>query len=447
MIGDLQSRLYSLEAEQFILGSFLIDNKMIVKAYDHKLQERDFYSAKNQIIFKAILDLYNSKQNLDFLTVFEKVKSYGLSDLFVTKDFLDLTDSVVTFEMFSHYVEILKEKAYRRNVIEICRNISEMAYNLEKTKQEIDEQMQSDIFKLTQDTYTNDLENMDSVFKVKQQHYLKIGAEGYKEELDTRKRLKHKSLYEYIAGVENNDLVIIAGRPAMGKTAYSIDLALDFAERHKKSIAIFSMEMNKESIADRMIASQFGISSYELKVKGVRDNYIEPFNETITKLSNLGIYCDDKGSLSTAQIKNSCRKLKTRLAIEGKELGLIVVDYLQLCESKGDTRQNEVAKIARDLKAIAQSLNVPVIALSQLSNEVEKRADKRPQLSDLKETGEISAAADIVKFIYRDEYYNQKTDKRRIAEIIIAKNRKGKVGTAELYFDATLTSFRDLEFK
>lgn len=437
----------SIEAEINILGMILLDKSYIIKLQEKKITDTDFYYAKHQVIFKAIQNLFNRNQAIDPVTVYYEVQKMGLSQNIEPKDVLDLSDSINSFGMFDSYLNILQDKAFRRNVIAMCSKIQELAYNLEKNQSEIREVAEQEIYKLNTSDTVDSLENMSEIFKKKQEEVLRVGAEGYKPELDNTRKIKYKTMFELMRGFKPGQLILVGGRPAMGKSAFAVDLAIDYAKKHNVAVAIFSLEMDKESIADRILASEYGQSSYYLKTQGVKGDDVNRFNNIINDLSSRNIYIDDKACNSITDIKNASRRLKTKLASQGIELGLILVDYLQLCEAEGENRQNEISKISRGLKQIARGLQVPVLALSQLSRKVEERQNKRPMLSDLRESGSIEQDSDLVMFIYRDEYYHPDTAKTKTAEIIIAKQRGGAVGTVELFFDASLTTFRDLEFK
>lgn len=437
----------SIEAEINILGMILLDKSYIIKLQEKKITDTDFYYAKHQVIFKAIQNLFNRNEAIDPVTVYYEVQKMGLSQNIEPKDVLDLSDSINSFGMFDSYLNILQDKAFRRNVIAMCSKIQELAYNLEKNQSEIREVAEQEIYKLNTSDTVDSLENMSEIFKKKQEEALRVGAEGYKPELDNTKKIKYKSMFDILKGFKAGQLILIGGRPAMGKSAFGVDLAVDYAKRHNEAIAIFSLEMDKESIADRILASEFGQNSYNLKINGVKGNDVDRFNEIIKDLSSRNIYIDDKSCNSVTDIKNAVRKLKTKLATQGIKLGLVLVDYLQLCDSEGENRQTEISKISRGLKQLARSFQLPVLALSQLSRKVEERANKRPMLSDLRESGAIEQDSDVVLFIYRDEYYNPSTAKSKVAEIIVAKQRGGSTGTVELFFDSALTTFKDMEFK
>ncbi len=425
-------------AEQAVLGSMLADKEAVVKAIEI-LKPQDFYREDHKEIYSAMLDLYSIGEPIDFLTLRNSLEQRGTlekvgSDLFLSS----LIDSVPTTSNIESYVKIVEEKSTIRNLIKVANDIIAMGYANTEEVNNIIEQTEKRIFEVLQNRNTRAYASIkdiliDTFDKIEELYKKKSkisGLESGFNDLDLK-----------TSGLKPSELLIIAARPAMGKSAFALNIAHHVAQKEKSPVMIFSLEMSKEQIVNRLLCSEAEVDSMKVGTGDLdSDDWIK-LGKASGTLADTPIYIDDTPGLSAAELRAKCRKAKLE-----KDIGLIIIDYLQLMESKGKTesRQNEISEISRSLKILAKELNVPVIALSQLSRAPDARADHRPMLSDLRESGSIEQDADIVMFLYRDEYYNPDTEKKNISEVIIAKNRSGSTGTVELAWIGKYTKFANL---
>ena len=425
-------------AEQAVLGSMLV-SKDAVQAAVEVLKPEDFYREDNKEIYAAMMDIYSVGKEIDMITVTEQLKLRGtLERVGGTQNLATLIDNVPTTSNIERYVEIVEQKATSRNLIKVTSDIMKVSYAQTEELDAIIEQAEKGIFDLAQNRNSKSYSGMkeilvntlDSIEKMYQNKEKLSGMESGCIDLD-----------EKISGLNDSDLIIVAARPAMGKSAFVLNIASYVAMHDKVPVMIFNLEMSKEQLVKRMLSSESEIDSMKINNANLeQDDWIK-MADASNRLADVPIYIDDTPVLTPSEIRAKCRKAKLE-----KNIGLIIIDYLQLMESKtaNGSRQQEISEISRGLKILAKELNVPVIALSQLSRATEARADHRPMLSDLRESGSIEQDADIVMFLHREDYYDKETEKKNVAEVIVAKNRHGETGTVELAWLGKYTKFANL---
>lgn len=425
-------------AEQAVLGSMLV-SKDAVQAAVEILKPEDFYREDNKEIYAAMMDIYSVGKEIDMITVTEQLKLRGtLERVGGTQNLATLIDNVPTTSNIERYVEIVEQKATSRNLIKVTSDIMKVSYAQTEELDAIIEQAEKGIFDLAQNRNSKSYSGMkeilvntlDSIEKMYQNKEKLSGMESGFIDLD-----------EKISGLNDSDLIIVAARPAMGKSAFVLNIASYVAMHDKVPVMIFNLEMSKEQLVKRMLSSESEIDSMKINNANLeQDDWIK-MADASNRLADVPIYIDDTPVLTPSEIRAKCRKAKLE-----KNIGLIIIDYLQLMESKtaNGSRQQEISEISRGLKILAKELNVPVIALSQLSRATEARADHRPMLSDLRESGSIEQDADIVMFLHREDYYDKETEKKNVAEVIVAKNRHGETGTVELAWLGKYTKFANL---
>ncbi len=424
-------------AEQAVLGSMLVDKDAIAKAIG-VLKPGDFYRDDHKEIFSAMLDIYRKGDPIDILTVREALKLRNSIEKVGGDVYLSsLVDMVPTTSNIDSYVKIVEEKATLRSLIKAANDIISYGYAETEEVDEIIDMAEKKIFDVLQsraakgyasikDILVDTFENIEKLYNSKASV---SGMESGFKDLDLK-----------TSGLNNSDLIIVAARPAMGKSAFALNIATAVAKANVP-VLIFSLEMSKEQMVNRILCSEAQVDSMKVRTgKLDADDWVK-LGKASGDLSETPIYIEDTPGLSSAELRAKCRKAKLE-----KGIGLVVIDYLQLMESKGksDSRQQEISEISRGLKVLAKEIDVPVIALSQLSRAAEQRPDHRPMLSDLRESGSIEQDADIVMFLYRDDYYNPETEKKNIAEVIVAKNRQGSTGTVELAWLPNYTKFANL---
>ncbi|MCS7298349.1 MAG: replicative DNA helicase [Spirochaetia bacterium] len=431
-----------VEAEKACLGALIVDNDKILKVIDI-LREEHFYLEKHRDIFRAIMELYDEKNPVDIITLQNKLKEMGKLENVSISYLSSLLDSIPTTANVEYYARIIYEKYILRSIIRASSEIIEIAMrdNVDineaieiterKLLESIDIRGKYDYFKL-RDLVIETLKGIQMLAKEKTV-YTGVPS-GY------------KAIDDMTSGFQRGDLVVFAGRPAMGKTAFALNLCLNMAKPpYAKKVLFFSLEMSKEQLVQRLLSTESRINLMSLRTGNIKDYEWESILEASIRLSSLDVIIDDTPSASITDIKSKARKIFAK----EKGIDVIIIDYLQIIEvPKGlsviRSRNEEIGFISRSLKALAKELNVPVIVLSQLSRSVEKRIDKRPILSDLRESGSIEQDADLVAFLYREEYYKPDTDKKNIVEIIISKQRNGPVGTIELMFIKEIGKFENL---
>ncbi|MDD2871469.1 MAG: replicative DNA helicase [Candidatus Gracilibacteria bacterium] len=430
---------HALEAEQSVLGSILIDKDCFITIGD-MLKPEDFYNDANSTIFSVIFDLYKQNKPIDLITVKEKLDDKQLLDKIGGITYLtELTEIVPTTANVFEYAQIVKNKSVLRNLLRCGNEIISYGYDEDKSINELLEKTEKSVFNVTQVFIQNKLVHINDILSQRYEEFAEIheNPEAIKQH---RLQLGFKDLDHKSGGLKGGDLVIIAARPAMGKTAFCLNLAQNVG-LNKKNVAIFSLEMSKEQLTDRMIAAAMQIDSWKLAKGELEDHEFAKIGEAMEKLSEANIYIDDSAGGSLTDLKSKCRRLKIESGLD-----LIIIDYLQLM-SNGNSmnRVQEISEISRGLKSLARELNIPIIALSQLSRAVEQRPDKRPVMSDLRESGAIEQDADMILMIYREEYYDEFTDKKGVTELFMRKNRSGPIGTIELMFNKDSQKFVDVE--
>ena len=431
---------HDLEAEQAIIGSMLTDKDAVISAIE-VLKEDDFYREDNKAIYSAILNLYNRAEPIDIITVKAELESMGKFEKIGGLEYLaELPEKVPTTANAMKYIKIVEEKSTLRRLIKTANEIIELGYSPTEDVEDIMEGAEKKIFNIMQDksqkSYTPIKDALVESFTKLEELYNRkqhiTGVPSGFTELDYR-----------TAGFHGSELILIAARPAMGKTAFALNIAANAALKGNTAVAVFSLEMSKEQLVNRILCSESMVDSNKVRTGKLEEDDWTKLAGTIGPLSEAEIYIDDTPGINIMEIRAKCRKLKLE-----KNIGMVVIDYLQLIQGSGKrsgSREQEISEISRSLKILAKELDVPVIALSQLSRAAEQRPDHRPMLSDLRESGAIEQDADIVMFLYRDDYYNQDSEKKDIAEVIIAKHRGGSTGTVELLWLGSYTKFVNLE--
>ncbi|SDH71018.1 replicative DNA helicase [Pseudobutyrivibrio sp. 49] len=425
----------SLEAEQSVIGSMIVDRDVIVECSEILLKD-DFYHQQYGILFEAIVELYNAGEPVDEVTLQNKLKEKGVSPEIASLEYIqELVLGVPTTVNAKSYANIVKDKALLRNIIKVNQNIENMCFEGTEEVDTILNQTEKDIFSLVQNRGETDYVPikqvvMNAIAKIDQASKQKGAVTGIPTgfiDLDRQ-----------TAGLQPSDLILIAARPSMGKTAFVLNLAQHITLRENLCAAIFSLEMSKEQLVNRMFALESRVDAQKLRTGNLQEADWENLIEGAGKIGNSKLIIDDTPGISISQMRSKCRKYKMEFG-----LSIIIIDYLQLMSGSGksESRQQEISDISRSLKALARELNVPVIALSQLSRAVEQRPDHRPMLSDLRESGAIEQDADVVMFIYRDDYYNHDSEMKGVSEIIVAKQRNGPIGTIELTWLPEYTRF------
>ena len=428
---------HSVEAEQSVLGSILLDKEAMISVSETLVPE-DFYKEAHKVIYESMLKLYNSQSEIDLITLTDELRDQGyLDDIGGIAYITSLSTVVPTTSNIKYYVNIVKEKSISRQLISAANDIINLGYDGSAKVEDVLENAEKKIFDISQERATNDFQPINQVIS----EVLSMLEKLYEEKNDvTGLTTGFRDLNKKINGLQRSDLLLIAARPAMGKTAFALNLVQNAALKGDASVAVFSLEMSKEQLVQRMIASQSTVELKKIKTGTLADNDWPRITDGMAILSGAKIHIDDTPGIKISELRSKCRKLKIE-----KGLDLVLIDYLQLMEGEGqnESRQQEIAKISRSLKILAKELDCPVVALSQLSRAPEQRADHRPMLSDLRESGSIEQDADIVMFLYRDEYYNPDTEKKNIGEVIVAKNRHGETGTVELVWFGGIQKFAD----
>lgn len=430
---------HSLEAEQSVLGAMIVDKEAINTAVE-TIQPNDFYKEANKEIYETILELYNKNEPVDLITLSEEMKRRGTLDSVGGIGYLtSLSGGVATTANVEYYCKIVEEKSTLRQLIKSCDEIVSKSYEDSEDVNAIIEKAEKNIFDITQGR------NNDGFFPIKEvllESFTKIEEMSMKGDGLTGLTTGFIDIDDKLSGLQKSDLVLLAARPSMGKTALGLNIALNSSLEANANVAVFSLEMSKEQLVQRMLSS---ISHVDLQniISGKldEDEWVKII-EAMGPLSETNIYIDDTAGISLMEMKAKCRKLKIESGLD-----LVVIDYLQLMQSDTphESRQQEISSISRGLKALAKEMNCPVLALSQLSRAPELRSDHRPILSDLRESGAIEQDADVVMFLYRDEYYNEDSDKKNIGEVIVAKHRNGPTGTVDLVWMGQYTKFVNLE--
>ncbi|MDV4150804.1 replicative DNA helicase [Clostridium sp. AL.422] len=435
----MRSLPQSLEAEQSVIGAMIIDKSAIAKALE-KLKEEDFYRDGHKVIFKAIREMFSKDMAVDLVTLLEYLKSTdGLEKAGGVTYISEVSSSVITTANLEAYISIVEDKSTLRKLIRSATSIIEESYNKQDKVEEVLDLAQKKIFDLAEKQGSNDYEPLSNVLE---RGFLEIERLFNNKGSITGVGSGIRDLDAKTSGFQKGDMVLIAARPSMGKTTFSLNIAENAALREGKSVVIFSLEMSKEQLAYKLLCSEANVDMLKLRTGNLDDDDWERIARATGPLSKARIYIDDTAGLSVMEMRSKCRKIKMEHGID-----MILIDYLQLMSgsSGSESRQQEVSEISRSIKALAKEMECPVIALSQLSRAPEQRADHRPMLSDLRESGSIEQDADVVMFLYRDEYYNKETEEKNIGECIIAKQRNGPVGTVKMAWIGAHSKFANLE--
>ncbi len=431
---------HSVEAEQSVVGAMLMDKDAILTASEI-ISGQDFYQTAYGVIFDSMVELFNEGKPVDLVTLQERLKEKDVPPEIASLEFVrDLLNAVPTSANVKYYAEIVSDKSMMRRLIKLNEEIANACYAGKEPVPAILETTEKSVFELLQRRNTGEyvpikqvvLNTLERIERAAKSKGTVTGIPTGFIDLDYK-----------LSGLQPSDLVLIAARPSMGKTAFVLNIAQYVAFKKDKGVAIFSLEMSKEQLVNRLFALESQVDSQALRTGNLKDSDWEKLIEGAGIIGKSNLIIDDTPGISVSELRSKCRKYKLEHNIE-----LVIIDYLQLMTGsvgkRSESRQQEISDISRSLKALARELNVPVVALSQLSRAVESRPDKRPMLSDLRESGAIEQDADVVMFIYRDEYYNKDSDKKKQAEIIIAKQRNGPVGTVDLAWLADYTKFANL---
>jgi replicative DNA helicase len=430
------------EAEASLLGALLIDGDAIVKIADN-ISAVDFFEPRHQRIYEAISQLYENHEAIDVLTLTDRLRSNGHLDGAGGPSYLtELTNFVPTAAHVEQYADIVAQKALRRRLIAASKDITSLGYDESKQLRELIEEAETRLFEVSQTHVKQNIVSLEAIL-----------AESF-DRLDDLHKDKQKirgvptgfkDMDDKLAGFQPSDLIILAARPSMGKTALALNFAHNVAVQARQPVLVFSLEMSKEQLVDRLLSMESGVDAWALRTGNLTDNDFERIGQAMGTLSEAQIYIDDTPGITVSDLRT-----KARREAHQRPLGLIIVDYLQLMSGGSRfgndfNRVQEISEISRGLKGIARELNVPVLALSQLSRSVESRSPQIPQLADLRESGSIEQDADVVAFIYREEYYNPDTDRKKISDVFIKKHRNGPIGNLELYFDNEKQRFRSVD--
>lgn len=440
MDAPLRSMPHSIEAEQSVIGSMIIDKTSIAEAME-VLKAEDFYKDSHKAIFNAILDLYQKDIAVDIITLTEHLKSTDRLEAAGGITYIsELSGSVISTANVQSYIKIVSDKSILRKLIRSSTKIIEESYNNQDDVLKTMDLAEKEIFNLSNSKSTSDFEPMSVVLE---RGFLEIERLFNNKGETTGVASGFRELDMKTSGFQKGDMVLIAARPSMGKTTFALNLAEHAALRAGKSVAIFSLEMSKEQLAYKLLCSQAHVDMLKLRTGNLDDKDWENIAKASGPLASAKIFIDDTAGMSVMEMRSKCRRLKIEQGID-----LVLIDYLQLMSgSKGgsESRQQEVSEISRSIKALAKEMQCPVIALSQLSRAPEQRTDHRPMLSDLRESGSIEQDADLVMFLYRDEYYDKETEDKNIAECIIAKQRNGPTGTVKLAWLGQFSKFGNLD--
>ena len=427
---------HNLESEQCVIGSIIMEEETMVPVAEI-LNIEDFYIDAHKVIYESMLELNNERKPIDMVTVSNRLKERGYLDQVGGVTYLtSITNMIPTTSNVKVYAEIVKKNSTLRKLIKASNDIISMGYEASHSLDDILNVAEKKIFDISQDRMSEDFKPISEVLTSVTAMIEDVYSKGSDlTGLDTG----FIDLNKKLGGFHKSDLILIAARPGMGKTAFALNLVANAAIRSKASVAVFSLEMSKEQLVQRLLSSQSNVALDSISKGKIADDEWKKLTDAMTILSSSGIFIDDTPGIKVSEIRSKCRKLKME-----KGLDMIMIDYLQLMEADGraDNRQQEVSKISRSLKILAKEMNCPVVALSQLSRNTESGKDHTPKLSDLRDSGAIEQDADIVMFIYRDEYYTKmETKKKDLAEIIIAKNRHGEISNIELVWIGKIQKF------
>lgn len=435
----------NIEAEIAVLGALMIDKNAITKIADI-IRPEDFYKAKHEKIFESILDLYQEQQPLDILSVSSRLKEKKILEDIGGRGYLtEIINSVATASNVVSHAKLVQKKSTLRKLIETASDIVELGYQEDRPLDELLDESQQKLFAVSQQSVKNEFSSLN---KLLESAFIRID-EMHKDSAKFRGvPTGFYDLDNILSGLQKSDLIILAARPSIGKTSFALELARNAAVKSKMPVGIFSLEMSSDQLVDRMLAAQAVVNLWNLRTGNLdsdsEDDDFQKIGDAMGVLSEAPIFIDDSAISNIMEMRTMARRLQAE-----KGLGLLVIDYLQLMEGRGnrnnDSRVQEISEISRGLKNLAKELNVPIVALSQLSRAVESRSPQIPKLSDLRESGSIEQDADVVLFLYREDRENPDTENKNIVEVHIAKHRNGPVGKVSLFFDEETTAFRSLD--
>ena len=427
---------HSIEAEQSVIGSMLMDKDAVIVALD-MISSEDFYSKQYAILYETMLELFNEGKEMDLVVIQDRLREKNVAPELSSLDFIkEIITTVPTSANIKYYATIVKEKSTLRKLIKLNEDIANSCYVGSDSLEDILARTEKDIFELLQSRTAKDIRPIEDIAK---NVLYRIEAASRTREVVTGIPTGFIDLDYKTSGLQPSDLVLIAARPSMGKTAFVLNMVQHIAMKKELPCMIFSLEMSSEQLVQRMIAMETGIDSQKLRTGNLNDNDWDPLIRGIVDVSDSKIIIDDTPGISVGELRSRCRKVKLE-----KGLSIVIIDYLQLMtgsSKRSENRQQEISEISRSLKALAREIKAPVVALSQLSRACETRPDHRPMLSDLRESGAIEQDADIVMFLYRDDYYHKDTEHPNEAEVIIAKQRNGPIGTVNLMWKPETTRF------
>ena len=427
---------HSIEAEQSVIGSMLMDKDAVIVALD-MISSEDFYSRQYAVLYETMLELFNEGKEMDLVVIQDRLREKNVAPELSSLDFIkEIITTVPTSANIKYYATIVKEKSTLRKLIKLNEDIANSCYVGSDSLEDILARTEKDIFELLQSRTAKDIRPIEDIAK---NVLYRIEAASRTREVVTGIPTGFIDLDYKTSGLQPSDLVLIAARPSMGKTAFVLNMVQHIAMKKELPCMIFSLEMSSEQLVQRMIAMETGIDSQKLRTGNLNDNDWDPLIRGIVDVSDSKIIIDDTPGISVGELRSKCRKVKLE-----KGLSIVIIDYLQLMtgsSKRSENRQQEISEISRSLKALAREIKAPVVALSQLSRACETRPDHRPMLSDLRESGAIEQDADIVMFLYRDDYYHKDTEHPNEAEVIIAKQRNGPIGTVNLMWKPETTRF------
>ena len=432
---------YNAAAEQSVIGSIFMDRECLANVIEH-VRAEDFYDPRNKELFEAIMDLFNLDKPIDIITVAEQLRQRGTFEKIGGEIYLaDIANSVSTSANVKYYAKIVSEYAIRRRLIGVANDISGLAYEGNESIEKILDISEQKVFDVSENKNMSGFVGIRDLLSASFAHVSEIASNPNNI---TGIPTGFTKLDDMISGLNKSNLILIAARPAMGKTSFALNVAHYAAMKAGAKVGIFSLEMSNEEIINRIWFSEALVPNNKIRSGNMQPNDWERLTVALSKLSSSHIYVDDTAAVSPMDMRAKCRRLMAE-----KGLDLIIVDHIQLMQSskRTENRQQEITEISRSLKMLAKDLNIPVVALSQLSRASDSRTDKRPMLSDLRESGAIEQDADIVMMLYRDDYYNKDTEHPGEAEVIIAKNRSGSTGTVRLSWQGELTKFSNIDYQ
>jgi len=435
---QLRTPPHSIDAERTVLGALMLDKDAIIKVAD-MIKVGDFYKNAHNIIYEAMLSLYEHNDPIDVLSISNKLEEQNKIDEIGGASYLaSLVSGIASASNITYYAKIIQKKAVLRRLIAAASDINEMGYNEAEDIEKVLDDAEQKLFSISQKSLKQEFTPIKQIL-----------GEAF-DRLDDLHKNKGEmrgvptgfsDLDDLLSGFQKSDLIILAARPSVGKTSLALDIARQVGTQSNIPVGIFSLEMSADQLVDRMIAAEGDVDLWRLRTGNLKDSDFVNINETMGTLSEAPIFIDDTSSANIMEMRTMARRLQAE-----HDLGLIIIDYLQLMEGRSnENRVQEISEISRGLKMLAKELNIPIVALSQLSRAVESRPDQRPKLSDLRESGSIEQDADVVMFIYREDRVNPDTENKGIAEIIVAKHRNGPVGIKQLYFHEEAASYKNLE--